>query len=273
MTHGVPYLAARIEHGEYISDHLHAMAQEVGAILMRPCFAPAEVLSACRAERLVFQTRPTAERTAAYLCHPANEAISLCAPGKASIEIASGNDRTKEMLRATSLYAFVAVPVLPGQHEALLRAICDLARALRAAAGFIAMDTRFSRALQLALLGLPVARSGLGEQRQHERQARWYRAARTGSELAGVEWGTFLGSAHLRKVDLDAVRASGAFATVQRFANDLAYLQVTRDPMDDLSGALEEKLPAARRALAPLMMTTSAASLSLPEHCVEDAEP
>ena len=273
MIQDVPYLAARIEYGEHTFRNLRAMAQDVASILMRPCFATAEVLSAWREDRMVFQIRPTAEKLAAYLCHPANDGISLSTPCKATIEISNGNDRKTEKLRPTSLYAYVVVPFVPAGHEALLRGICDLARALRAASGFVAVDTRHSSAFQIALVGPPVARAGLGEQRQHERGLRWSGAARLGSEVAGVEWGTFLGSGHLRKVDLEAVRASGAFAKVLRLAQDLAYLQVTGNPMDDLNGQLEERLPAARRALAPLMMATSAASPSRPEHCVEDAEP
>ncbi len=245
------------------------MAQDVAAILTRPCFAPAEVLCACREDRQVLQTRPTAEKIAAYLSHPANEAILLRTPGKASIEIASGNDR-KGKLRPTSLYAYVVVPFVPSHHETLLKGICDLAVALRAAAGFVAADQSHSLALMTTLLGPPGARHvfgagiELGEQRRLERVGRWLHAARVGTELAGVEWGTLLGPGHLRKIDLEALRSSGSFATVKHLAQGLAYVQVTNEPMDDITGQLEEKLPAARRALTPLLMDLSEMSQSRP---------
>lgn len=34
----------------------------------------------------------------------------------------------------------------------------------------------------------------------------------------------------------------------------MAFLQVTEDPLDDLSGELERRLPPAREALRPLLM-------------------
>jgi hypothetical protein len=57
------------------------------------------------------------------------------------------------------------------------------------------------------------------------------------------------------------VRRSGAFARVVEVTPTLAYLQVTEDPLDDLTEGFEQKLIAARQALAPVMMDASAISL------------
>lgn len=262
MIEGNPYLAARIEYGGGIIPNLPTVARDVATILMRPCFAAAGQLSAWRSERLVLPAKPTAERIVGYLSHPANEGIVLGAPGNPCVEILNGNERARDRLRATSLRAYVVFPLEQKTQEELLRSVCDLARALRAAAGFVAIENRYHQAFQLAVPGSIRPRAGLSEQRLNERAARGRNAERLGTELAGVEWGTFLGPGHLERIDLDAVRASGAFAGVLRLSDDLAYLQVTHDPMDDVTGVLEAKLPAARRVLAPVRMDISAGSLS-----------
>lgn len=102
---------------------------------------------------------------------------------------------------------------------------------------------------------------GLGPQRFRERRGRGHYDDRLVAELAGVEWGTFLGPGHLARLDLDQVRASGAFACIREVTPQLAYLQVSDDPADDLTEGLETKLQAARRALAPLLMDVTGISL------------
>ena len=52
------------------------------------------------------------------------------------------------------------------------------------------------------------------------------------------------------KVDLDKLRRSGAFVRVVEVNSALVYLQVTENPLDDLTEGFEEKLAVARGALA-----------------------
>jgi len=95
-----------------------------------------------------------------------------------------------------------------------------------------------------------------------EREARYRKRELRGTHLSGPEWGTFLGAQHLAKLDLEAVRGSGAFARIVEVAHGrLAFLQVTTDPEDDLRDDFEDKLVAARAALAPIAMDLSDVNL------------
>src|SRR5262249_35034935 len=126
-----------------------------------------------------------------------------------------------------------------------------LARIVRAAAGFIALEPKLGFAQEVALGGFrPRERAGVSEQRFRERRGRSWHDDRLATELAGVEWGTFLGPGHLARLDVGQVRAPGAFARVIEITPQLAYLQVSENPTDDLTEGFEAKLQAARHALA-----------------------
>jgi hypothetical protein len=136
--------------------------------------------------------------------------------------------------------------------------LCALADALDTGAGFIAAEPTYNLAQNTALGGsLPKARVGLSDQRRRERRARDWHQWQRHNELAGPEWGTFLGAEHLARLDLERVRDSGAFERVVLISPGLAFLQITKDPGDDLTEVFEAKLQRARRALAPIMMDIS----------------
>jgi hypothetical protein len=162
----------------------------------------------------------------------------------------------------TRYSAVIALPLVAAALEAVIGSACDLAAALSAATGFIALEPRYGLAHSAALGGSrPKERVGLSTQRFRERRGRDRYEDRLVAEFAAVEWGTFLGPGHLPKINLDDLRRSGAFARVIENTPALVYLQVTEDPMDDLTEGFENKLVAARRALAPLLMDVSTISL------------
>ena len=135
-----------------------------------------------------------------------------------------------------------ALPVVPADRGPFVTGVCDLAAALHAAAGFIAVEPSYALAHRAALGGSrPKERVGLSEQRFRERRGRGRFDDRLSAELAGVEWGTFLEPGHLAKIDLGSLRRSGAFAQVVEVTPGLAYLQVTEDPMDDLTEGFEPR--------------------------------
>lgn len=139
--------------------------------------------------------------------------------------------------------------------EAFVSDVCALADALGAAAGFIAIEPRFLLAYKLASGGsIPDARDGLAELRRVGRRGYDFHSERIATSLATIEWGTFLGPSHLERIDLARLRSSGAFAHVHEVSPSLAFLQLTEDPSDDLSGALELRIVRAREVLAPILM-------------------
>ncbi|MDQ3363941.1 MAG: hypothetical protein M3680_00715 [Myxococcota bacterium] len=81
------------------------------------------------------------------------------------------------------------------------------------------------------------------------------------TQLATIEWGTFLGPGHVARVDVVKLRDSRAFERVVEVSPSLVYLQVTADPRDDLTGELETKLPEARAALDIVQMDISDVTL------------
>jgi hypothetical protein len=83
-----------------------------------------------------------------------------------------------------------------------------------------------------------------------------YKNELIGTHLAGVEWGTFLGPGHLERIDVAALRSSGAFERVVQVTRSLVFLQLTANPEDDLSPDIEPKLSRARELLRSLLLDT-----------------
>lgn len=264
-TVGVGSLALRLDYGEApVSSP--SVARAVAEVLVRPCFAELNRLSARSKDRWSKHTKPSVELIAAYLTDPANDAISMDTKRGAELvagaEIDNGISRPNAPVPQTRLAAYVAVPFVAAELDAYVASACDLAAALRAAAGFVALEPSFGLAHRVAVGGSrPKERLGLSQQRFRERRGRGHYDDRLATELAGVEWGTFLGPGHLARLDLGQVRASGAFARVIAVTPQLAYLQVSEDPTDDLTEGFEAKLQAARRALAPVLIDVSGISL------------
>ncbi len=242
-------------------------ARAVGEVLVRPCFATLSRLSGRRKDRWSRHGKPSAEAIGSYLTDPSIDAVSLdTKPGQeitAMAEVENGvRQRGPSVPSETRYPATIAIPYVAAELEAVVSGVCYLARTVRAAAGYLALEPKYGWAHEVALGGfLPRERVGLSEPRRRERRGRFHHADRLATELAGVEWGNFLGPSHLARLDLGQVRASGAFARVAELAPGLVYLQVSEDPAEDLTEGFEAKLQAARRALAPVLMNTSGISL------------
>lgn len=258
-------LAIRIEHGLRLLESL-AVARAVAEILVRPCFSELARMSGRHKDRWSRHTKPSLDAIVSYLADAGLDAVAFDTPrGReivATAEVENGV-RVREMAVPETRYSIViAMPLVVAELDLVVDSACDLAAAVHAAAGYIALEPRHGLAHQVAIPGSrPKERVGLSEQRLRERRGRGRYEDRIVNELAGVEWGTFLGPGHLPKVKLDEVRRSDAFARVVEIAPTLAYFQVTENPMDDLTESFEDKLIVARRALAPLLMDVSAISL------------
>ncbi|TMQ12954.1 MAG: hypothetical protein E6J91_19925 [Deltaproteobacteria bacterium] len=260
-----PSLAIRLDYGAGVAGEPRA-AREIAEILMRPCFAALSRLSARRKDRWSKHAKPSVESIATYLADATNDAISMDTKrGQdlvASAEVENGVGRDAAPIVATRLQAYAAIPYVAESLEAVVTGVRDLASALGAAAGFISLEPSYGLAHRAAVAASrPKERTGIGEQRFRERRARLRYSDRIGTELAGVDWGTFLGPGHLERVDLGELRRSGAFARVVEVSPKLGYLQISNDPLDDLTDGFEARLALARRALAPLLMDVSSISM------------
>jgi hypothetical protein len=233
--------------------------RRVAAILMHPCFRDLERVSAHMGDRWVQYAPKAADAIIAILQDPKNSAVAF--DTKRSKELIAGGEiknGTREINQgATRFYGYLAFPV-PDDLDATITALCELAYALDTGAGFVTGEPDYAYAEKVALGGFdPKPRLGLSTHQAIERRGRYQHMWQRHNELAGPEWGTFLGAEHLARLDLEKVRASGAFERVVLVSPRLAYLQITTDPADDLRDDFEGKLQAAREALTPILMDLS----------------
>jgi hypothetical protein len=263
----VSWLAIRLDFGLRLVESPD-VARAVGEVLVRPCFAELSRMGGRRKDRWSRHRKPSAEAIASYLTDPNLDAVSLDTKRSQAIVVASAEvengirERGPSVPPETRHPATIVIPYVTAELEAVTSSVCDLARTVRAAAGYIALEPKYGWAHEVALGGArPRERVGLSEQRFRERRGRGWHDDRLVAELAGVEWGNFLGPGHLARLDLGQVRASGAFARVVELGPQLAYLQVSEDPAEDLTEGFEDRLVAARRVLAPVLMDVSGVSL------------
>jgi hypothetical protein len=237
-----------------------ARRQRVADILVRPCFRELERLSIHRGDRWIEHGPVTAERIVRILADTSN--ASACFDTRrgrelvATADIRNGTYETNA--GPTRFNSDIVIPLDRETIDATVESVCDLADALDVGAGFVAAEPTFRNAQSAALAAtLPLARPGLSERRRIERRGYHWHQWERARLLSGPEWGTFLGGQHLEKLDLDAVRASGAFERVISISPRLAFFQVTADPDDDGRDVFEERLVGARGALSPILMDLS----------------
>lgn len=237
--------------------------RRVAEVLCGPAFCELDRVSADRGARWFDHAPKSVEAIASILADHRNMAVSLdTGRGReivASAQIKSGTRETN--LGALPHDGYLAFP-MPADVEATISALLALADALDIGAGFIAAEPTYNAGQNVALGGAkPRPRPGLSTRQAIERRGRDWHIKQIHAELAGPEWGTFLGAGHLTRLDVDQVRASGAFARVELVSPRLAYLQVTAEPTDDLRDDFEARLGAARVALAPILMDLSDVTL------------
>jgi len=240
-----PTIAIRLDHPRVRLDAIHRIAD----ILSRPCFACLERIGTRRRERIRQLAPASPERIAKYATHRGNDAVVFDggAPLVASAELELGRGAAR---------TFIAIPLgdRSDAFDDLIRATIDLAVALQATAGFVATEPDHAAARGVAV-GLDCERGS--ERRRRERRARRRKAELLGSKLATIEWGTFLGPGHLVQVKLARLQALGVFERVVDLGPELAFLQLTNDPTDDLGDGFEDLLARAREVMAPMLVDIS----------------
>ncbi len=266
-------LAMRLDYGATLCE-LPTVAAQVSEIIARPCFSESLTrVSARRLDRWVGHRKSTGESINAALLDPRNEAISFdngrVGERTASAEVQSGPMvRPKAVGLSTRYMAYVAMSHLSADLDARIAGFCDLAGALEAAAGYIAVEPDYSHAHEVAIgCRRPRERAGLSVQRFRERRGRDWKSELIHTKVSGIEWMTVLGPGHLAALansglELQRIRESGVFhRVIEVMPRPLVLLQLTADPADDLTDGFEEQLVAARTVLAPIMMDVADVSL------------
>lgn len=253
------FLAARLEHPRFLVDH-PSLADEVGEVLTRPCFAALRQTSMHRGDRWVEPTATTRAVITAYLTEPASEGIELESGGRASIAayatVPNGVHARSWASSPTRLLSYVVIPYAVDDLVAVVHGIQDLARILDARSGAITLEPSLGLGQRWALASKPTPRPGLSTRRLHERQAHRMLEDQRATRIAGPEWGTFLGPGHVAAMSR-ATLLEARPACVIDVTPTLVYVQVTPDLADEGSGVLEQRLDALRVALAPILMDLS----------------
>lgn len=255
------HLAIRLDHGTTISrepDVAHRVAQ----ILTRPALAVLARVSAREKDRWSKHAPATAETIEQYLTNETNDSIALdngrAGELTASAEIESGPHLNVKAAPAVRFIAHLVLPYDAAKLEEVLTAAFDLATTIRATAGFVAVEPTYGLAHRIAIgQSIPKDRVGLSAQRIAERRVRDFKSEQLDTRLAGLEWGTFVGAAVRQKLDLDELRRSGAFNRVTEVTPELAFLQLTANPEDDLSLHADDRFTRARSLLSSVLLDTS----------------
>ncbi len=140
------WLAIHLDFGLRLVESPDA-ARAVGEILVRPCFAELTRLSGRRKDRWSRHSKPSAEAIAGYLGDASLDAVTLeTKRGQeivATAQVDNGVGRPDAHVPETRCAAHVAIPYVAADLEAVLAGACDLARTVRAAAGYVALEPKY----------------------------------------------------------------------------------------------------------------------------------
>ena len=159
-----PHLAIRLDYATTIS-RAPDVANRVAQVLARPAMALLARVSVREKDRWSKHAPATAETIEQYLTTEANDAVSLdngrAGELTASAEIESGPNLNVKSPPAVRYNAYIVLPYDPAKLEEVLTAAFDLAIAMNATAGFVALETTYGLAHRVAVgQSIPKARVG-----------------------------------------------------------------------------------------------------------------
>jgi hypothetical protein len=238
------------------------IAAKAGEILSRPCFVQLSRVAIHAKNRDLKHQPKTSASIEASLCASDADAAVLDS-GRSSDLVASariwsgrhieGYDDPKPLLAS-----YVIVPYAAAQRDALLDAFVDLATALQALAGYVAVERDYEHAHRAALSQAPRPEDVRDfPRRARERKAHFWFDKKIDTQISGPDWGVILGPGHLQRVQL----ASDTFGMV-RDAGSSKFVFLSADPEDALTEAFDLHLEAARTALRPVLMDVSSVPVS-----------
>jgi hypothetical protein len=267
-----PYLTVRMSYA-FEPGKDESARRAIADILMRPCFAPLERAAWQNDHgRETGHTTMTHSVIEAYLGNPECDMLKMDS-GRHREPIAVVNVWTgwtdlsyQGKGGLTAVAPWITTIVLPHDPElirARVQACCELARVLHALTGAISSESTFGHAHSFALgfhpspLAQALLQPGMSEQRVREQDCHAGMLETLDREIGGPEWAMFLGREHLRRLPLERIAASGVFARAERLDENLAYLQLTEDPLDALRDDYDDMLDRAREVLAPIQADLS----------------
>ena len=149
--------------------------------------------------------------------------------------------------------SYVVVPYDAASPLAIAEGFSLLAAALDAFGGYLCVEPDYARARSAAGGNQPRRHEvrdyprRARERKAHPRYAEWQE-----TQIAGPEWGLFLGPGHLARVTPDPA----VFPIIRDVGRGKLCL-LSDNPEDALTEAFDARLEAARRALAPVLMDVS----------------
>ncbi len=230
------------------------VATQVGEILSRPCFEVLARVAINVKERDRGHQSKTAVAVAASLLASDSDAADLD-NGRQGELIASARIWTGRHIETYDepkpfLASYVVIPYNAETRTNTIDAFIDLAAALHAVAGYITIERDYSDAHKVALCSQPRAAQARDfHRRAQERKGHYWYDKRVNAEISGPDWGIVLGPDHLRRLAPDP-----AVFPIIREAGASKVVFLSPDPADALTEAFDERLDAARRALAPILM-------------------
>jgi hypothetical protein len=249
-------LALHLDHRLAPGEDL-ALANAVAAILARPCFGALSRVAINVKDRDKGHQPKTAAAIAESLLAPDSDAAVLDNGRKGDL-IASAHVWTGRHIKTYDdpkpfLKSHVVIPYDPAAREACIGAFVDLASALEAVAGYVAVEKNHSRGQAAAISQAPRPEDVRDyPRRAQERKGHYWYDKEVGFQVSGPDWGLILGPGHLPQVpDLSV------FPLVKD-AGSAKLVFLSEDPEDALRETFDERLEAARRALAPVLMDVSA---------------
>jgi hypothetical protein len=234
-----------------------AVANAVAQILARACFGALSRVAVNARDRDKKHRPKTAAAIAECLLAADSDAAVLDS-GKRGALVASARIWTGRHIKSYDdpkpfLGSYVIIPYEPAQREAVIDAFVELASTLDAVAGYVAVEKDHDRGHAAAISQAP-RREDVRDfpRRAQERKAHFWHDKQVADRVSGPDWGILLGPGHLAQVS-----ALPAFPLVKD-AGPARFLFLSKDPEDALHEAFDERLEAARKALAPVLMDVSA---------------
>ena len=170
----------------------------------------------------------------------------------ATANILTGRDIRRYASETDLLPSHAVVPSDPAHPLDVVEGFAALVSVLDAVCGYICVERGFSEANAAAIGFKPKPRPRDFPRRTQERKAhnRYFEWRET--QIAGPEWGLFLGPGHLARVTPDPA----VFPIIQDVGRGKLCL-LSDNPEDALGAAFDGRLEEARRVLGPVLMDVS----------------
>lgn len=249
-------LGLRLDHRLWPS-RSPAAAQAVGEALDHPAFRELRRVAWNRGDRDSKHQPRTAKAVADILLSPDYDSAVLDSgrTGEltATAAIYTGRHVRNYPVENQIIHSYVVVPLDPAHPLEIVEGFALLASALDVLSGCICVERSQSSARTAAFGNAPPLHEVRDfPRRTKERKAYSWYWEKNETEIAGPEWGLFLGPGHLARVTPDPT----VFPVI-RDAGQGKLVLLSENPEDALTEAFDAQLEQARRALGSVMMDVS----------------